>query len=47
MENFLKAMASKSPKTKAKAEAGMICALCRKNLEWLAGMLKEPRMDNP
>jgi Glycosyltransferases, probably involved in cell wall biogenesis len=46
-ENFLKAMASKSPKTKAKAEAGMICALCRKNLEWLAEMLKEPRMDNP
>jgi glycosyltransferase involved in cell wall biosynthesis len=44
-ENFLKAMASKSPMTKAKAAGGMICALSRRNLEWLAGMLKEPRLD--
>jgi glycosyltransferase involved in cell wall biosynthesis len=44
-ENFLKAMACKSPKTKAKAVAGMICGICRKDLEWLAEMLKEPRID--
>ncbi len=44
-ENFQKAMACKSPKTKVKAAAGIICGLCRKDLEWLAEMLKEPRID--
>jgi glycosyltransferase involved in cell wall biosynthesis len=44
-ESFLKAIGSAKSNLKAKAVLGLICSLCGKDMEWLAEMLNETRMD--
>jgi glycosyltransferase involved in cell wall biosynthesis len=44
-ENFLKAFIKCGTGTKAKAAAGLICGMCRLNMEWIAKMLNNPSID--
>jgi len=45
-ENLLKAFNGCGLGTKAKAAAGLICGKCRKDMEWIAEILKESRIDD-
>lgn len=44
-ENFRKAVSLCRPGMKAKAALGLICSKCKMNMEWMAQMANNPRMD--